>query len=84
MAIIKYLQQNVEHIRVSFLDLIEQDHTVRVAAHFFRELAAFLVANVSRRGTDETGGTEFLLIFTHVDTSHHVLIVKQIFGKSFR
>ena len=83
MAIIKYLQQNVEHIRVSFLDLIEQDHTVRVAAHFFRELAAFLVANVSRRGTDQLGNAVFLHVFRHINADQGLLCTENCLGECF-
>ena len=83
-SVIEYLQQNVEDVGVSLFYFVEQNHRIRFTPDCFGQLATFVVSNVSRRGTDETSGTEFLLIFTHVDTSHHVLIVKQIFGKSFR
>ena len=79
MAIIKHLQQNVEDIRVRFFDLVKQDHTVRVAAHFFGELAAFLVADVSRRGSDQFGDAVFLHVLRHIDADHCLLLSKDSF-----
>ena len=32
-AVVEHLQQQVEHVRVGLLDLVEQHHRVRVAAH---------------------------------------------------
>ena len=83
VAIVEYLQQNVEHIRVSFLDLIEQDHTVRIATHFFRELAALFVANVSRRGTDQLGNAVFLHVFRHINADQGLLGAEDCFCECF-
>ena len=52
---------------VGLLDLVEQDHGVRLASHRFGELAAFLVADVSGRRTDETSDGVPLHEFRHVD-----------------
>ncbi len=80
-AVLKDLQQDVEHIRVSFLDLIEQNHTVRIAAHLFRELAALFVANISRRRTDHTGNGVLLHVFGHIDTDQRVLVAEHRLGQ---
>ena len=82
-AIIEYLQQNVEYIRMCFLDLIEQNDRIWFSAHCLGQLSAFLVAYVSRRRSDQTGDGVLLHIFTHIDSNHVVLIVKQLFCKRF-
>ena len=40
-----------------------------------------IVTHISRRRTDQTSRAEFLLILTHVDTGHHILIIEQILGQ---
>ena len=52
-TIIQDLQQRIPHFRVCLFDLVEQDHTVRAMAHCFGELAAFFVAHVTRRSTEQ-------------------------------
>ena len=47
-AVVEHLQQRVEHVGVGLLDLVEQHHRVRLAAHRLGELAALLVADVAR------------------------------------
>ena len=68
---------------MSFLDLIEQDHAVRIAAHFFRELAALFVANVSRRGTDQLGNAVFLHVFRHINADQGLLGAEDCFCECF-
>ena len=80
-AVVQYLKQHVEHVVVSFFDLIKQDHRVRPAAHGFRQLAAFLVANVSGRRPDQPRDRVLLLVFTHIDANHRVLIIKHEFSQ---
>ena len=82
-AIIEYLQQNVEYIRMRFLDLIEQNNRIRFSAHCLGKLTALLVAYVSRRRSDQTGDGVFFHVFTHIDSNHVVLIVKQLFCQRF-
>ena len=48
-AVIEYLQQNVEDVRMRFLDLIEQNNRIWFSAHCLSQLAALLVAYISRR-----------------------------------
>ena len=64
------------------LDLIEEDDRVRLATNSLRQLPSFVVAYVSRRSTDETSGGELLLIFTHINTGEHRLVIKEHLGKS--
>ena len=83
-AIIQQLQQHIEYIRVSLLDFIEQNHAVRAAAHRFGQLAAFLVADVPRRRSNQTADGVFLLVFAHIDPDHGPFIVKHEFGQGTR
>ena len=64
-------------------DLVEQDDRIRFTANCFRQLSTFIVTDISRRCTDQTSRTEFLLILAHIDTGHAVLIVKQVFSQRF-
>ena len=54
-AVVEHLEQDVEDLGVRLLDLVEQHHAVRAAAHRLGELAALLVADVAGRGADQPG-----------------------------
>ena len=82
-TVIQHLQQDVEHIRMRFFDFIEQNHRVRFSTNCFGQLTAFVIAYVSGRRTDESGGAEFLLVLTHIDTGHHVLVVEEVVCEGF-
>ena len=64
-----------------FLDLIEEYDGVWFASHGLCELSALVVAHVSRRCTDESADAVLLLILGHVDSSHHRLVVEEVFGE---
>ena len=55
LPLLQDLEQDVEDVRVRLLDLVEQEHRVRLAPHGLRELAALVVADVAGRGADEPG-----------------------------
>ena len=80
-TVIEHLQKDVEHIRMRFLDLVEQDDAVRPAAHGLGELAAFVVANISRRSTNEALHAELLHVLGHIDANHGLLGIEQVLGK---
>ena len=44
-------------------------------------MSALVVADVSRRGTDESAHGVLLLILRHVDARHHTLVVEHIVGQ---
>ena len=48
-AVVEQLQQDVEHVGVGLLDLVQQHHRVRAAAHRLGQLAALVVADVAGR-----------------------------------
>ena len=57
--VVEHLQEDVEHIGVCLLDLVEEHNRVGLAAYGLGELSAFVVTDVSRRGTDEASGENF-------------------------
>src|SRR5919198_1523820 len=76
-AIIHHLQQDMEDIGVSFFDLVEEHHRIRPTADTLRELAAFVVADVPWRGTDQARHRKTLHVFRHVDADQRVLIAEE-------
>ena len=83
-AIIEHLQQDVEHLMVRLLDLVEEDHRVRPAAHRLRELPALLVADVAGGSADEPGHRVLLGVLAHVDAHHGPLVVEEELGERLR
>src|SRR5579875_79302 len=47
LAVLKDLEEHIKDIGVSLFDLIEQDHTVRLAAHCLGELTTLFVTDIS-------------------------------------
>ena len=82
-SVIKHLQQHVKHIRVRFFDFVEQDHLIGPAPNSFRQRAAFLIADIAGRGTDQPRDRVLLHIFGHIDADHRGFIIEHIRGKRF-
>ena len=80
-AIIEYLQQHVEDLRIGLFDLIEQHHGVRATAHGFGQLTALLVTHVARSRADQARDRSLLHVFGHVDADHGLLVVEQEVGE---
>src|SRR5262249_32396228 len=53
LAVVEYLQKDVENIRMRLLDFIEEHDRIWFAAHRFGQLAAFFIAYIARRRADE-------------------------------
>ena len=83
-AIVEDLQQHVEDIAMRFLDLIEQDDAVRTTAHSLGELAALIVADVSRRRANEARYAVLLHVLRHIDADHAALIIEECLSKGLR
>ena len=66
-AVVHHLQQQVEHIRVRLLDLIEQQHAVRVLGDRLGEQAALVEADVARRRADQARHRVALHVLGHVE-----------------
>ena len=80
-AVVEDLEQDVEHVVVGLLDLVEQHDRVGPAAHRLRELAALLVAHVPRGRADEPGHRVLLHVLGHVDADERVLVVEEELGQ---
>ncbi|MNC12095.1 hypothetical protein D3C75_598080 [compost metagenome] len=66
---------------MGLLDFVQQHHGVRLAADLLGKLAAFLVAYISRRRSDQTGGGVFLHVFGHIDADHGIFVAEESFSK---
>ena len=80
-AVVEHLQQHVEHVRVRLLDLVEQDHGIRPAAHRLGEIAALLVADIARRRADQPRHGVLLHELGHVDAHHGFFGIEQELGQ---
>ena len=65
-----------------FLDLIKKYNRIWFSSDCFCQLSAFIVSNISRRSSDQSGHGIFLHVLTHIDTDHILLIVKQCGSQS--
>ena len=63
------------------LYLVEEYDGIWFAAHCLGQLSSLIIAYISWRCSDESRHTELLLIFAHVDTRHHRLVVEEVFGE---
>ena len=81
VAVVEDLEQDVEHIGVRLLDLVEQDDAVALPADRLGELAAVVVANVARRRTDEPRDRVPLHELGHVETDQRVLAAEHKLGE---
>ena len=73
LAIFKDLEQNVEHIGVRLLDFVEQDNRVWRTLDALGQLAALLIAHVSRRRTDELGDRVLLHELRHIEADERLV-----------
>ncbi len=79
MTVVEHLQQDIEHIRVRFLDLVKQKNAVGMTAHLLGELSALLVSDVSGRRSDQLRNRMLLHVFRHIDADHRILAAEHGF-----
>src|SRR3546814_17613610 len=65
-AVVEHLQQEVEHVRMSLLDLVEQDHAVRAPAQGLGEVAALAGADIARGRSATAAGRVIRTKLAHV------------------
>ena len=82
-TVIKHLQKDVENIRVSLFHLIEQNDAIRFTANGLCQVAAFLIAHISRRCTDQTSHRVLFHELTHINTDHGIFRIKEEFSQGF-
>ena len=83
-TVVHQRQQDIEHIGVSLLHLVQQDDGVGPTANGLGELTAFVVPDVARRRADQTRHGVLLHVLTHVDANHRPLVVEQEVGEGAR
>jgi len=74
------VKENIEHVAVRLLDLIEQDYGVRAVPHLLGQFPGLLIADISRRRTCQAGNGEAFHVLGHVDANQCVLIAEQELG----
>ena len=62
---------------------IKQYDRIWSSSDCFCKLTTFIVSDISRRRSDQTGHGIFLHILTHIDTYNVILIIKQILCQCF-
>ena len=79
--VVEHLQQDVEHVRMRLLDLVEQNDLIGPAAHRLGQGAALLIADIAGRRADEPRDRVLLHVFRHVDAHERAVVVEQKRGK---
>ncbi|SBV31309.1 200 kDa antigen p200, putative (fragment) [uncultured Sphingopyxis sp.] len=67
-AVVHHLQEDVEQVGMRLLDLVEQQHAMRVLVDRIGEQAALVVTDIARRRADQAAHRMALHIFGHVET----------------
>ena len=67
---------------MSLFHFVKEDDGVGFAADGFGQLAAFLIADVSGRRSDQAGHRELLHVFAHIDADQVLFVVKEGLGQS--
>ena len=83
-ALVEHLEEDLVHVGVRLLDLVEQHDAVRPAAHGLGQHAAFAVADVSRRRALERRDGVRLLELAHVDRDDVLLAAVERLGERER
>src|SRR5262249_31460319 len=80
-AVGEELEQDVEDVAMGLLDLIEQEDRVGSSTDGLGEPAPLLVADVARRGADQSGDVVALAELAHVEPDHGGLAVEEELGQ---
>ena len=73
MAVLEDLEEDVEHLGVGLLDLVEQDHGVALSPDRLGQLAALLEPHVAGRRAHQAADVVALHELAHVDLDERVL-----------
>src|SRR5437773_2347763 len=82
LAVLQHLEENVEHVGMRLLDLVQEDDAVGPSLDPFGELAPLFVADVPRRRTDHLGDGVLLHVLRHVESDERFLVAEQELGQS--
>jgi len=80
LRLVEQLQEQVEHPGGRLLDLVEQDHRIRCGPQPGDELPPLFVADVPRRGADEAGDADLLLVLRHVQADERAFVGEEVRG----
>ena len=75
-AVIKNLQQHIENVRVRLFNFIKKNNAVRLSSDLLGQLAALLIADISRRRADKTRGAVLFHEFGHIEADNSVFITE--------
>ena len=67
LAVVHHLQQDVEQVRMRLLDLVEQQHAVRMLVDAVGQQAALVEADIAGRRADQPRDRVALHVFRHVE-----------------
>ena len=76
-SVVQDLEQDVEHIRMGLLDLIEQHDRIRTPPDDLGQLSALVVTDISRGCSDQTRYAELLHVLRHVYAGQGLLVIEQ-------
>ena len=76
-AIVKYLKQYVEYVRMGLLDFVEQDHGIGLAANRLGQIPALLIADITGGRANQPGYRVLFHELGHVDADQMILGIEQ-------
>src|SRR5437667_1619892 len=76
-TIIHDLQQSIEDLWMCFLNLVQQDDAIRSSAHLFGQLATLVIADITRRATEQTRYSVRLHILRHIEADQVSLTTEE-------
>ena len=76
MTVIENLQQDIEHIRMRFFDLVKQDHRIRLPPHRLGQLPTLFIADVTGRGSKQSADRMSFHILGHVNANQVLFAVE--------
>src|SRR4030042_3113642 len=79
--VIKQLQKEIKDLRVGFLNFIKKEYRIGFSPYSLSKLAAFFIANIARRCTDESRYRMSFLIFRHIYPDHCIFVIEKKFCK---
>ena len=67
LPVVHDLQKNIEDIRMGFLDLVQQQHGMRILIDGIGQHPSLIETDIPRRGTNQAGDTVTLHVLRHVE-----------------
>ena len=81
MPIFKDLQQDVVHIRMGLFDFVEQNDGIRIPLYTLGKLAAFLIADIPWRRSDQLRHRMLFHELGHVEPDQRFFAAEQELGQ---